>query len=281
MINRSIGAQITILFAKNGASALLLCDVAQSALDAVHDALRLNGPFPDCRLISRVLDVSDEGQVAAAISQLDPLGGVDVLANCAGVFPTAMDGDAISTTAEAWDLTHRVNVLGTWLGCKHAVLSMRRHGKTKGSIINVSSVAGLVGSATSQLAYAASKGAVIALTRELGIVHAKEGYRFNCLCPAPLNNPMLNDFLDGEDEPVQSYVDGSAAADQPQGDQGVKLSRRQRREVHLPQGRFGQTIEVAGAALFLASDMSAFVNSTELVVDGGMTKVCHPAPFIT
>jgi NAD(P)-dependent dehydrogenase (short-subunit alcohol dehydrogenase family) len=139
---------------------------------------------------------------------------------------------------------------------------MRRHKKAKGSVINMSSVAGLIGSATAQLAYTASKGAVIAMTRELGIVHAREGFRFNSLCPGPLNSPMLQVFLDGED------IEGS-----------TKTDRRERREVHLPQGRWGEPAEVAAAALFLASDASSFVNSTELVVDGGLTKVSRYVPY--
>jgi len=194
--------------------------------------------------------------MARLLARLDQFGGVDVMVNNAGVFPTEFDGDAVTATAKAWEMTHKVNVLGTWLGCKHAVLSMRRHKKRKGSIINISSVAGLIGSATAQLAYTASKGAVIAMTRELGIVYAREGFRFNALCPGPLNSPMLQDFLDGED------IEGS-----------TKTGRRERREVHLPQGRWGEPSEVAAAALFLAGDASSFVNSTELVVDGGLTKV--------
>jgi len=125
---------------------------------------------------------------------------------------------------------------------------MRRFQKTRGSIINTASVVALVGSATPQLAYTASKGAVLAMTRELAIVHAKEGYRFNALCPAPLNTPLLQDWL-GDDK-----------------------AKRLRREIHFPSGRFGEAIEQANAVLFLASDESSFVNGTDFVVDGGMTK---------
>ncbi|POR32442.1 Putative short-chain dehydrogenase reductase family [Tolypocladium paradoxum] len=262
----SIGTQTALLFAKSGASTLLLSDVSSDALDKLHQTFRLNAPLPETRLIFHACDVTDEKSVADLIAQLDQFDGVDVMINNAGVFPTHVDGDAVGVDAEAWELTHKVNVLGTWLGSKHAVLSMRRHHKKKGSIINISSVAGLVGSATAQLAYTASKGAVIAMTRELGIVHAREGYRFNCVCPGPLNSPMLNEFLDAEDEPVEGVVAGSSR----------QMGRRERREIHLPQGRFGEPAEVAAASLFLASDASAFVNSTELVVDGGLTKV---SPF--
>ncbi len=160
----------------------------------------------------------------------------------------AADDDAISTPEAIWDLTHNINVKGVWFGCKHAVLALRRHGKTRGSIINTASVVALVGSATPQLAYTASKGAVLALTRELAIVHAREGFRFNSLCPAPLNTPLLQDWL-GDDQ-----------------------AKRQRREVHFPMGRFGEAVEQAQAVLFLASDESSFVNGSDFVVDGGMTK---------
>jgi NAD(P)-dependent dehydrogenase (short-subunit alcohol dehydrogenase family) len=143
-------------------------------------------------------------------------------------------------------MTQNINVKGVWFGSKHAVLSLRKHKKTKGSIINTASVVALVGSATPQLAYTASKGAVLAMTRELAIVHAREGFRFNSLCPAPLNTPLLQDWL-GDDQP-----------------------KRLRREIHFPSGRFGEAIEQAQAVL--ASDEASFVNGSDFVVDGGMTK---------
>jgi NAD(P)-dependent dehydrogenase (short-subunit alcohol dehydrogenase family) len=185
--------------------------------------------------------------------------------NNAGIMH-ADDADAIDTPEKIWDLTQAINVKGVWFGCKHAVLSLRKHNKTKGSIINTASVVALVGSATPQLAYTASKGAVLALTRELAIVHAREGFRFNALCPAPLNTPLLQDWL-GDDKP-----------------------KRLRREIHFPSGRFGEAVEQANAVLFLASDEASFVNGQvssldeyllkgyilmiqqDFVVDGGMTK---------
>jgi NAD(P)-dependent dehydrogenase (short-subunit alcohol dehydrogenase family) len=155
--------------------------------------------------------------------------------NNAGIMH-ARDDDAINTPEDIWDLTQAINVKGVLYGCRHAILSLRRHNKTKGSIINTASVVALVGSATPQLAYTASKGAVLALTRELAIVHAREGFRFNALCPAPLNTPLLQDWL-GDDK-----------------------AKRLRREIHLPSGRFGEAIEQAQAVVFLASDESSFVN---------------------
>lgn len=192
-------------------------------------------------------DVSKESDVAAAVGHLDSWGGVDVMFNNAGIMH-ADDSDAVATPEKIWDLTQAINVKGVWFGSKHAVLSMRRHGKKKGSVINTASVVALVGSATPQLAYTASKGAVLAMTRELAIVHAREGYRFNALCPAPLNTPLLQDWL-GDDR-----------------------EKRHRREIHFPMGRFGEAIEQAQAVLFLASDESSFVNAADFVVDGGLTK---------
>lgn len=128
------------------------------------------------------------------------------------------------------------------------MLSFRRNNKKTASVINTASVVALVGSATPQLAYTASKGAVLALTRELAIVHARENFRFNSLCPAPLNTPLLQDWL-GDDH-----------------------AKRQRREIHFPTGRFGEAIEQARGVLWLASDESGFYNGQELVIDGGMTK---------
>ncbi|KAI1162947.1 hypothetical protein F5B18DRAFT_622119 [Nemania serpens] len=198
-------------------------------------------------MLPQICDVSKEPQVQAMVESLDSWGGLDVIFNNAGIMH-ARDDDAVGTPEDIWDLTMSINVKGVWYGCKHAVLALRRNKKSKGSIINTASVVALVGSATPQIAYTASKGAVLALTRELAIVHAREGYRFNSLCPAPLNTPLLQDWL-GDDVP-----------------------KRLRREIHFPTGRFGEAIEQAQAVLFLASDEASFVNGHEMVVDGGMSK---------
>ena len=192
-------------------------------------------------------DVSKEADVKALVDALDSWGGLDVMFNNAGIMH-AKDDDAVQTPEEIWDLTHNINVKGVWFGCKHAVISLRRNNKKTASIINTASVVALVGAATPQLAYTASKGAVLAMTRELAMVHARDGYRFNNLCPAPLNTPLLQDWL-GEDK-----------------------EKRHRREVHFPTGRFGEAVEQAQAVLFLASDEASFVNGHDMTVDGGMTK---------
>lgn len=204
-------------------------------------------PKSDSLCYRQIADVSKEADVQALVESLDSWGGVDVMFNNAGIMH-AKDDDAIGTPEQIWDLTHNINVKGVWFGSKHAVLSLRRHNKTKGSIINTASMVALVGAATPQLAYTASKGAVLALTRELAIVHAREGFRFNSLCPAPLNTPLLQDWL------------------------GDDAAKRHRREVHFPTGRFGEAVEQAHAVVFLASDESSFVTGHDMVVDGGLTK---------
>lgn len=136
-----------------------------------------------------------------------------------------------------------INVKGVWWGCKYAILAMRKSGG--GSIINTASFVATMGAATPQIAYTASKGAVLAMSRELAMVHARENIRVNALCPGPLHTPLLMDFLDTEE-------------------------KKQRRLVHLPMGRFGEAIEQAKAALFLASDDSSYITGTDFMVDGGL-----------
>jgi len=223
-----------------------MADISEEALSRALAKVKQLVPSSG-RVETIICDVSSEAAVQRAVESLDSWGGLDVIFNNAGIMH-ARDDDAVNTPEEIWDLTQNINVKGVWFGCKHAVLALRKHKKTKGSIINTASVVALVGSATPQLAYTASKGAVLALTRELAIVHAREGFRFNSLCPAPLNTPLLQDWL-GDDK-----------------------AKRQRREVHFPTGRFGEAVEQAQAVVFLASDDSSFVNGHDFVVDGGMTK---------
>ena len=161
-----------------------MADISEHALAKATARIHEVIPY-HARLETIKCDVSKETDIAAMVAHVDSWGGVDIIFNNAGIMH-ADDADAIDTPEKIWDLTHNINVKGVWFGSKHAVLSMRKHKKTRGSIINTASVVALVGSATPQLAYTASKGAVLALTRELAIVHAREGFRFNALCPAPL-----------------------------------------------------------------------------------------------
>ena len=154
------------------------------------------------------------------------------------------DDDALTTEESVWDLTMNINVKGVWYGCKHAIPALRRAGG--GSIINTASFVALLGAATPQLAYTSSKGAVLAMSRELAVIHARENIRVNALCPGPLRTPLLMDFLNTEE-------------------------KKERRLVHVPMGRFGEAKEMANAALFLASDESSFITGTDFLVDGGIT----------
>lgn len=241
-----IGLETTILFLREGAS-VVLADISEQALEKALAKAKEVVPDAVGQVKTAKCDVSKEADIKALVDSVDEWGGLDIMFNNAGIMH-ADDADAVDTPEKIWDLTQNINVKGVWFGSKHAVLSLRKHKKTKGSIINTASVVALVGSATPQLAYTASKGAVLAMTRELAIVHAREGFRFNALCPAPLNTPLLQDWL-GDDQP-----------------------KRHRREVHFPSGRFGEAIEQAQAVLFLASDEASFVNGSDFVVDGGMTK---------
>jgi NAD(P)-dependent dehydrogenase (short-subunit alcohol dehydrogenase family) len=170
-------------------------------------------------------------------------GKLDVMFNNAGIMHSA-DDDAIGTAEDIWDMTLAINAKGVFLGCKHGIPALRRAGG--GSIINTASFVALLGAATPQIAYTASKGAVLAMTRELAVVHARENIRVNSLCPGPLNTELLMKFLDTEE-------------------------KRQRRLVHIPMGRFGEAAEMAKAALWLASDDSSYVTGADFVVDGGIT----------
>jgi NAD(P)-dependent dehydrogenase (short-subunit alcohol dehydrogenase family) len=156
-----------------GAS-VLMTDISGPGLERALAKVNAAVPTRTGKVATQVVDVSKEAEVEAAIAQLDPWGGLDVIFNNAGIMH-ADDGDAEQTSERIWDLTMGINVKGVWYGCKHAVKSFRRNGKKKGSVINTASMVALVGAATPQLAYTASKGAVLAMTRELAIVHAREG----------------------------------------------------------------------------------------------------------
>ena len=185
-----------------GAS-VLMTDISGPGLEKALAKVQEVVSQPTGRVEYKVVDVSQESEVEAAVAHLDAWGGLDIMFNNAGIMH-AKDGDSEECPENIWDLTMKINVKGVWFGSKHAVKSLRRHQKKKGSVINTASMVALVGAATPQLAYTASKGAVLAMTRELAIVHAREGilfhspdpdvvlvlttsgFRFNSLCPAPL-----------------------------------------------------------------------------------------------
>jgi NAD(P)-dependent dehydrogenase (short-subunit alcohol dehydrogenase family) len=228
------------LFASEGAK-IVLTDVADDAGEAV--AAEIRGSGGEALFVHA--DVSSETDAQAMIrAALDRYEKLDVLYNNAGVMLGA-DGSVDTTSEQTWDRTLSINVKGVAHGCKYGIPAMIASGG--GSIVNVASFVAWLGAATSQTAYTASKGAVLAMTREIAVEYARRGIRCNALCPGPIDTPMLAELLA---DPVQ----------------------RQRRLVHIPMGRLGRGEELARAALFLASDDSSYMTGTSLIVDGGITS---------
>ena len=230
-----IGLQTVLLFAKEGASIVAVDVNEQAAQDA---AKRVKNAIAVRADVSKAADC--ERMVAAAEKQF---GKLNVMFNNAGIMH-GKDDDAMSTPEEIWDLTLDINAKGVFLGCKYGIPALQRAGG--GSIINTASFVARMGAATPQVAYTASKGAVLAMTRELAVIHARQNIRVNALCPGPLKTELLMAFLNTE-------------------------AKKQRRLVHIPMGRFGEAEEIAKAALFLASDDSSYVTGTDFLVDGGIT----------
>ena len=192
------------------------------------------------------VDVADPSSVEAMYTAAaDRFGGIDVLYNNAGIAPSD-DASILETGPEAWDRVQAVNTRGVYLCCKYGIPHLLERGG--GSVINVASFVALLGAATSQISYTASKGAVLAMTRELGIQFARRGVRVNALCPGPVETPLL----------LAIWGDDPAAAE--------------RRLVHIPMGRLAQPREIVNAALFLAGDESSYVNAATFVVDGGISS---------
>ncbi len=190
-------------------------------------------------------DVTEEAQVEALYARVrDELGGVDVLFNNAGINPSE-DTTITDTPMDAWQRVQDVNVRSVYLCCKHGIPHLVDAGG--GSVINTASFVAVLGAAVSQISYTASKGAVLALSRELGVEFADRGVRVNALCPGPVNTPLLKELFAKDPEKA-----------------GKRL-------MHAPMGRFGEPEEIAAAALFLASDESSFVNATTFMVDGGLS----------
>jgi NAD(P)-dependent dehydrogenase (short-subunit alcohol dehydrogenase family) len=247
-----IGLETALLFGLEGAK-LVLADVNVEAVEKAVGWVKEKGGTA----IAVKCDVSKEVEVEALVGRaVADFGKLDIMFNNAGIMHPS-DDDAINTDEKIWDLTMNINLKGVWYGCKHAIQAMRKanaEGRAVGgSIINVASFVALMGAATPQLAYTASKGAVLAMSRELAMVHAREGIRVNSLCPGPLKTPLLMDFLNTPE-------------------------KRERRLVHLPMGRFGEAIEQAKAVLFLASDESSYITGVDFKVDGGLSS-CYVTPL--
>ena len=234
-----VGRATSLRFAAEGAN-IVAADVDDAGNAETVDLIVAAGG----RATAVHVDVTNSDDLATMVGAAEEdFGQLDILFNNAGVMLSS-DHDAVSTDESTIDATLAINVKGVLLGCKHGIPALRRAGG--GSIINTASFVASVGAATPQVAYTASKGAVLSLTRELAVLHAREGIRVNAVSPGPLHTKLLMKFLDTDE-------------------------KRQRRLVHIPMGRFGKPSEIANAALFLASDEASFVTGTNLQVDGGLT----------
>ncbi|MEM7030271.1 MAG: glucose 1-dehydrogenase [Chloroflexota bacterium] len=234
-----IGRQTALLFAQEGASVVVAEVNDEGAQETVSLVEAQGGQAIAVHAdVSKGADCEKMVQVAE-----EAYGQLNILFNNAGI-SHADDDDAINTEEDVWDLTMAINLKGVFLGCKYGIPALRRAGG--GSIINVASFVALLGAATPQLAYTASKGGVLSMTRELAVIHARENIRINALCPGPLHTELLMKYLDTDE-------------------------KKNRRLVHIPMGRFGQAEEIAKAVLYLASDDSSFTTGATFTVDGGIT----------
>jgi NAD(P)-dependent dehydrogenase (short-subunit alcohol dehydrogenase family) len=197
--------------------------------------------------LALVVDVTDEQQVIDMYKKVrDEFGRIDVLFNNAGISPTN-DGSVLETTLEAYQHVQDVNLKSVFLCCKHGIPHLLQNDPPGGSVINTASFVAVMGAATSQISYTASKGGVLALSRELGVEFARSGIRVNALCPGPVDTPMLQELFAKDPE------------------------KAARRIVHLPIGRFARAEEIANGALFLASDESSYVTASTFMIDGGLS----------
>ncbi|MFQ5798638.1 MAG: glucose 1-dehydrogenase [Bacteroidota bacterium] len=234
-----IGREAALLFAKEDGKVVVVDIDAEKGQEAVS-LIRANGG--DAAFVRA--DVSKASDVRAMIEYAETTyGKLNVLFNNAGIFHPN-DGSVLETEEEIWHLVISVDLKGVFLGCKYGIPALLRAGG--GSIINTASFVALMGAAVSQIAYTASKGGVVSMTREIAVEFARQNIRANALCPGPVETPLLSELL-------------------------ADPARRQRRLVHIPMGRFASAEEVANAALFLASDESSYVNGATFMVDGGIT----------
>jgi NAD(P)-dependent dehydrogenase (short-subunit alcohol dehydrogenase family) len=231
-----MGREAALLFSDEGARVCVAdvdLDAAQATAAQARDAF------------AHRVDVADEQSVQDLMAATaDRYGGIHVLYNNAGISP-GDDASVLETSVEAWDRVQAVNTKGVFLCCKHGIPHLQQQGG--GSVINVASFVALVGAATSQISYTASKGAVLSMTRELAVQFAREHIRVNALCPGPVETPLL----------LAIFGDDPAALE--------------RRRMHWPTGRLAKPREIVNAALFLASDESSYVTGSTFVVDGGLT----------
>ena len=230
-----IGRETARRFAEEGAK---VCVVDLNDLAGGEVAGDLGGLY----IHANVTDPDDVQRMYRDASE--HFGGVDVLFNNAGISPPD-DDSILETEMDAWERVQNVNLKSVYLCCKHGIPRLLERGG--GSVINTASFVAVMGAATSQISYTASKGGVLAMSRELGVQFARQGVRVNALCPGPVNTPLLQELFAKDPE------------------------KAARRLVHLPMGRFAEAVEIANAALFLASDESSYVNASTFLVDGGLS----------
>lgn len=236
-----VGRATALAFAREGARVVVADLDGDGAAAVADEAMEAS---PDTKAIAVRVDVAVEDDVRSLFEKAEgEFGEVNVVFNNAGIFHDD-DVSVLDTSEAVWDRVMSVNLKGVFFGCKHGIPAMLRAGG--GSLINTSSLVALMGAAVSQCAYTASKGGVLALTREIAVEFARRGIRANALCPGPLNTELIAGLFRDE-------------------------AAKQRRLVHIPVGRLGESSEIAEAAVFLASDESSFVTGTEFVVDGGIT----------
>jgi NAD(P)-dependent dehydrogenase (short-subunit alcohol dehydrogenase family) len=232
-----MGRDASVLFTEEGAK-VCAADVNLAAAEETAEQCGGNA-------FAHQVDVADEASVKSMMdATAERYGGIDVLYNNAGISPDD-DASVLDTSVEAWDRVQAVNTRGVFLCCKHGIPHLLERGG--GSVINVASFVAIVGAATSQISYSASKGAVLSMSRELAVQFARENIRVNALCPGPVETPLLLNIF---------------------GDDPAALERRR---IHWPTGRLAKPREVVNGALFLASDDSSYVNGATFLVDGGLT----------
>ena len=234
-----IGKASCLIFAREGAKVVAV-DLKKEAAQATVDEIRAAGG--EASAFAADVSKAKDSEAMVKFAE-DTYGALHIAFNNAGVFHP--DDESVTTTTEdIWDMVIDVNLKGVFLGCKYEVPALLRAGG--GSIINTASFVAVMGAAVPQIAYTASKGGVLAMTREIAVEFARQNIRANSLCPGPVETPLLAELL-------------------------ADPARRNRRLVHIPQGRFARAEEMANAALFLASDESSFVNGTTFLVDGGIS----------
>ncbi|MDX6475664.1 MAG: hypothetical protein QOH95_1175 [Gaiellaceae bacterium] len=231
-----MGREAALLFCEEGAKVCVAdvnLEAAESTAQEARDAF------------AQQVDVADEASVKAMMeATAERYGGIDVLYNNAGISPND-DASVLDTDVDAWDRVQAVNTKGVFLCCKHGIPHLQQRGG--GSVINVASFVAILGAATSQISYTASKGAVLSMTRELAVQFARENIRVNALCPGPVETPLL----------LSIFGDDPAALE--------------RRRAHWPMGRLAKPREIVNGALFLASDDASYVTGSTFLVDGGLT----------